>query len=70
MEKTATEGELEKLRGLVLKGITGARKLITNAALGALLCNGPLRNSISVQAAKAYYFIKNVHATRLTKESG
>lgn len=70
MEKKTTEVALEKLGGPVLRGTSGAVKSTLTAALRTFLGIGPLKNSISVPAAKAYYRIEHAHGIRRTKESG
>ena len=61
--KTA-EGQLERLRGLVLRCVTGAGRSTPTAALGAALCIEPLHLTIAAAAAAAKGLL------RVRKESG
>ena len=70
VEKKTTAAMLERLRGLMLRGATGAPKSTPTMALGALLGIGPLQNSILAAAAKTYYRIKNIPDIKLVRKMG
>lgn len=55
----------EKKERLVLRGTTGAARLISTATLGALLVIGLLQNSTSEQDAKAYDKIKDPYEVKM-----
>lgn len=58
-------GEVE---GTAAKGIDESARSMTTTALEALLGIGSL-HIISLQAAKAYYLIKNANGVKLVKKS-
>lgn len=55
------EAAMEKLRGLVLKGTTGALRSTLTTTVGFFLGVGAMKNILSVQAAKAHYRIQYSH---------
>lgn len=60
----------EKIKGLVLKETVGAVRSTPAAHLGALLDDGPIKNTISVAAAQAFYRINNAQGAKLVKRNG
>lgn len=53
----------------MLREATLATKSIPRVVFGALLAIGPLENSTKTQAAKAYYWLKQLKGVKLTQEN-
>ena len=66
-QKTAV-ARLERLRGLILRGITGASKSSPTTALGALMGLEPLHITITAEASKAAWRIGENPNTVISKK--
>ena len=66
-QKTAM-AKLERLRGLILRGITGASKSSPTTALGALMGLEPLHLTIKAEAGKAAWRIGENSSTVISKK--
>ena len=68
VKQKAAMARLERLRGLILRGITGASKSSPTMALGALIGIEPLHLTIAAEASKAAWRIGENSSTVISKK--
>ena len=67
IEQKTTIASLERLRGLVLRGSTGASKSSLTTALGALMWIAPLHLTVTAEAGKVAWRIGGNTSTVMSK---